>query len=386
MAKRRRLSAPSGAEAPRTAPQAGPEHDAMGYLPSAQRPLASPLTAAAPIAQVTGASAAAAAFEEVSAALTAARSEGRLIQRLPLEAIDTAYLVRDRLAEAAGEDLQSLIDSIRARGQQTPVEVVALEDGRYGLISGWRRMNALQRLHADTGEDRFGQVLALLRRPATASDAYVAMVEENEIRVGLSYYERARIVARAADLGVFADEAAALRALFASASRAKRSKIGSFLALYHALDARLQFPGAITERLGLGLARAIADDAGFGARLADRLRKAGAETAEAEQDLLQRALNDGAGGGDCAETPTPPPIAPTIAPAAKPDAPEALPHPTGVSPGAATLDRPAGAEEIAYGIWLEQGGGALRPRFTLSGPRVDTALRDRLVAWLRQQG
>lgn len=368
MAKRRRLTAPTGAEASHS----GLEHDVMGYLPSAQRPLASPLagTGSAPIAQVTGASAVAAAFEEVSAALTSARAEGRLIQRLPLGAIDVAYLVRDRLADTAGEDLQSLIDSLRARGQQTPVEVVALDGGRYGLISGWRRLTALQQLHRETGEDRFGQVLALLRKPASASEAYVAMVEENEIRTGLSYYERARIVARAADLGVFADEAAALRALFAAASRAKRSKIGSFLAVYHALDVRLRFPGAISERLGLALARAIAADEGFGARLADRLRKAGAETPEAEQDLLQRALSEGA-GQERDDTP-----APT---AAKPAPPDQL-------AAAATLDRPAGAEEIAYGIWLEQGGGALRPRFTLSGPRVDAALRERLVAWLRQQG
>jgi hypothetical protein len=35
---------------------------------------------------------------------------------------------------------------------------------------------------------------------------------------------------------------------------------------------------------------------------------------------------------------------------------------------------------------MEQGGGALRPRLTLSGPRVDADLRARLVAWLRQQG
>jgi hypothetical protein len=34
-------------------------------------------------------------------------------------------------------------------------------------------------------------------------EAYLAMVEENEIRVGLSFYERARIVARAAEAGVF---------------------------------------------------------------------------------------------------------------------------------------------------------------------------------------
>ena len=52
----------------------------------------------------------------------------------------------------------------------------------YGLISGWRRLTALQALHAETGEARFATVQALVRRPETAADAYVTMVEENEIR------------------------------------------------------------------------------------------------------------------------------------------------------------------------------------------------------------
>jgi ParB/RepB/Spo0J family partition protein len=349
----------------------------MKYLSSTPRP--------APIAQVTGASATAAAFEEVSAALASARSEGRLIQRLPLDSVDAGYLVRDRLAagDAGGapdEDLHSLMASLRARGQQTPIEVVALEDGRYGLISGWRRLRALKALQAETGEDRFGHVLALLRQPESASDAYVAMVEENEIRVGLSYYERARIVARAAELGVFEDETAALKALFAAASRAKRSKIGSFLAVYRALDGRLRFPEALPERLGLSLSRALegggAGPTGFAARLADRLRKAAPESAEAEQALLARALADGAGGAPAAAGPIPAGTEPVR------PAPPATPAPAPRS----TLDRPEGAEEIAYGIYLEEGGGALRPRYTLSGPRVGADLRDRLIAWLREQG
>jgi ParB family chromosome partitioning protein len=72
-------------------------------------------------------------------------------------------------------------------------------------------------------------VLAVLRRPDTAAEAYVAMVEENEIRVGLSYYERARVAARAAEAGVFEDASAAIDVLFSTASKAKRSKIRSFV-------------------------------------------------------------------------------------------------------------------------------------------------------------
>ena len=100
--------------------------------------------------------------------------------------------MRDRIA-VAPDDLAALTESLRARGQQTPIEVVDLGGGQYGLISGWRRISALRALLDETGEAQFATVLALLRQPADASAAYVAMVEENEIRIGLSYYERARL-------------------------------------------------------------------------------------------------------------------------------------------------------------------------------------------------
>jgi ParB/RepB/Spo0J family partition protein len=264
----------------------------------------------APIADVAGAAAATAALEEVTGELRAARAGGRLVQALPLDAVDAAYLVRDRL-DHDPEALEALLASIRARGQQTPIEAVELEPGRFGLISGWRRLSALKRLHVETGEDRFARVQALLRRPETAEDAYLAMVEENEIRAGLSYYERARIVARAAELHVFPDEQAALRRLFASASRARRSKIGSFLPLYHALDARLRFPAAIPERLGLKLSKALTGTPELGPRLAERLRKAAAaETydAGAELAVLTRALAADPAPEPAAAPPAPPAI------------------------------------------------------------------------------
>ena len=51
------------------------------------------------------------------------------------------------------------------------------------------------------------------------------MVEENEIRADLSFFERARIVRRAVEGGVFGSEKQALQSLFSAASYAKRSKI-----------------------------------------------------------------------------------------------------------------------------------------------------------------
>jgi ParB family chromosome partitioning protein len=77
-----------------------------------------------PIAQVAGETAEHAAFAEVARTLTEAREEGRLIQRLPLDGIETGHLVRDRMAFDEAE-MAALVTSLRARGQQVPIEVVA---------------------------------------------------------------------------------------------------------------------------------------------------------------------------------------------------------------------------------------------------------------------
>lgn len=240
-----------------------------------------------PIADMAGASAATAAMEEMAATLRAAREGGRLVLSLPLDQIEAGYLVRDRIASDP-EEMAALVESLRARGQQTPIEVAQIGPERYGLISGWRRLSALRQLEAEGAETV--SVLALLRKPDQASDAYVAMVEENEIRVGLSFYERARIAAKAVEAGVYPDDRAALRALFAAASRAKRSKIGSFLTVVRALDGALRFPESIGERLGLQLAQALEADAELGARLQTDLVKVPAPDAATEQARIAKAM------------------------------------------------------------------------------------------------
>ena len=302
--------------------------------------------APAPIARVAGDAATTAAFEAVSDELHRARVEGRLVQTLPLAAVQDDYLVRDRIL-AEDEDLAALMASLRARGQQAPIDVVDLGGGRYGLISGWRRLSALRLLAAETGEARFGVVRALLRRPAESSDAYVAMVEENEIRVGLSYYERARIVAKLVDQGVYESTQKALQSLFSTASRAKRSKIGTFIGIVVALDGVLLYPARIPERLGLALAHALEADPGLAARIRDRLVAAPPLDAEAETTLLAALLAEAR-----------PPI---------------------VSHAKQSQVDP---EEVAPGISLGGKAGHL----TLSGPGVTAAFHDRLIAWLQGAG
>jgi ParB family transcriptional regulator, chromosome partitioning protein len=306
------------------------------------------LIAPAPIARVAGDAATTAAFEAVSDELRRARVEGRLVQALPLAAVQDDYLMRDRIL-VEDEDLAALMASLRARGQQMPIDVIDLGGGQFGLISGWRRLSALRLLAAETGDTRFGTVQALLRRPAESSDAYVAMVEENEIRVGLSYYERARIVAKLVDQGVYQTTQKALQSLFSTASRAKRSKIGTFIGIVTALDGVLLHPAHIPERLGLALAHALAADTGLATRIRDRLGASRPLDAEAETALLAALVAEAK--------------PPTVSHAKQS---EAAPLP----------------EEVAPGVYLRGESG----RLTLSGPGVDAAFRDRLIVWLRERG
>lgn len=274
MAKRKRLTPPD----PAFLEPSAPETKSMFSAPA--RP--------APIADVAREASASAALSEMADTLARAREEGRMVVTLPLDRVVLDHLVRDRVV-VEEEAMQSLMASLRDRGQQTPVEVVALADGRYGLISGWRRCKALRLLAEERGDPE-PEVLALLRRPEEASDAYLAMVEENEIRVDLSYFERARIVVRAVDEGVFAAERYALQELFRAASRAKRSKIGSFLPVVRALDGVLLYPQALSERMGLTLAQMLAEDAGFAARLRAALKAADRPDAAAEQAVLTQEI------------------------------------------------------------------------------------------------
>lgn len=325
MAKRKRLSPATLTEDP----DPGLETKAyLGWAGSGRR-------SAPPIAEVAGDSAAKAALEEVAGELTRAKAEGRMVVSLPLESIVVDHLVRDRLAQE-DEEMASLVDSLRARGQQTPIEVTDLGGGRYGLIAGWRRVAALKALFEATGDSRFAKASALIRTPEGAPAAYLAMVEENEIRAPLSFYERARVAVQAARLGVYSDTKSAVKALFAAARAPKRSKILSFTVLVEALDDVLRFPAAIPEHLGLKLVAAI--EAGQGEALRRALAQAEITEVAAERNLLEAALR---------------------------------------SPS-----RPEAGSPLGAGVEIIQTKGKL----TLQGPGVTSALIADLRAWLAARG
>lgn len=261
MAKRRRLEVPQGLETKTmTAPPPRP-----------------------PVAAIAGDAAGRAAEAEMAAALEAAEAEGRIIRDLPVARIEMHHIARDRMV-LDPDEMTALSASIEARGQQTPIEVVHLGGERYGLISGLRRIEALKRL----GRDR---VLALVRAPESAEAAYRAMIEENEIRADLSFWERANIAVMATGQGVYASPRAAVKDLFAHVPAPRRSKILTFVTLREKLGQNLAFPTAIPEKLGLALAKAIEADGRVARRITDALRKTPPADAVAERRVLERALS-----------------------------------------------------------------------------------------------
>lgn len=291
---------------------------------------------APPIARVAGEAADAAGLDAVARTLAEAREEGRLVQRLPLDQIRTGTFLRDRIY-LDEDEMAGLRESLRVRGQQVPVDVVPREGGDgYDLISGLRRVTALRDLGA-------AEVLAVVRKPAQAGATYLAMVEENELRAGLSYYERARLVLETARRGVFPDAQAAVKALFARASPAKRSKILSFGAIHDHLGDVLRHPAVIPERLGLKLAQALDGDDTLAARIAADLSADPPADAAAERGRLEAHLK---GPG----TPSTP-------------APDTAPDTVRLSPD----------------LVLEARAG----RLVLTGQGADAALRRDLEAWLR---
>lgn len=318
------------------------------------------MATAPPIAQMAGAVSTQAALEELSGVVESARSRGLMIEELPLEAVDGRYLVRDRL-ERDDDEMTALIESLRSRGQQTPIEVATLAEARssatYGLISGWRRLTALRRLYEETSDPKFSYVQARVVRPESACDAYLSMVEENEIRVNLSHYERARIVVRALAEGVFETRKQALQGLFGNVPRSRRSKIGSFIPLVETLDELLRHPTAISERLGLALARKMETSPSFTQDLRQRLQVAsrGVLDTEAEISILLAALKDS----------------------------EATAVPMEELSSKASPGSQAGQQVRQVTPQLQLGYEPSNCRIEILGPGVDGALLNELGSWLR---
>lgn len=289
MAKRRRLIAPDASELQEleegfaTKPSANPFE-----TKSAVPPIAQVAAEAASLNSMAGVTdrVALARDQGDAARWREAEKDGLIVQILAVADIDQDFIRRDRLVEDV-EAMAELQASIKENGLRAPIEVAKTETG-YGLISGFRRLQAYRALA--TGDAVFAQIPAFVREADAGQAAYVSMVEENEVRANLSHYERGRIAVLAKGQEVFPSIEAAVDALFAAASKAKRSKVRSFALVHEALGDLLQFPTGLTEKAGLALATALRD--GRQTQLRAALAEADVQDAKSEWALLQKTLKD----------------------------------------------------------------------------------------------
>ncbi|MGA0614867.1 ParB/RepB/Spo0J family partition protein [Paracoccus sp. KR1-242] len=223
-----------------------------------------------------------------------AEARGMIARDVALSEIVTDQMMRDRMA-LDPEEMAELKSSILSHGLRLPIELYELavpEGGKlYGLISGYRRLTAIKTLLGETGRGEYTTIRALIRKPEGAAAAFVAMVEENEIRAGLSQYERGRVAVVASDNGAFETVEEAIEQLFSSGSKAKRSKLRSFAQIHEELGDLLIYPQVLTERQGLRLAGALR------AGMTDELRRVLAtgqpSDGDAEWALLEPVVQRG---------------------------------------------------------------------------------------------
>ncbi|MEM1149010.1 MAG: ParB/RepB/Spo0J family partition protein [Pseudomonadota bacterium] len=197
-------------------------------------------------------------------------------------------LTRDR-SQTADPDLEELKASIEAIGLSNPIRVEQTEDG-YELIQGFRRLSAFRELERDTGDGRYARIpAALVPRGEPLVDLYRKMVDENMVRKDLSFAEMAQLaLSYSRDENV--DLRDAVRALYASALKQKRSYILSFATLLERVGDQLQFPESISRKFGLDLYKALEASENLGAMIAADLRDGKPSTPEAELQLLRGAL------------------------------------------------------------------------------------------------
>lgn len=194
-----------------------------------------------------------------------AEADGRVLSRVPLDAIHVDDLPRDRLKlddVASSDEMDELKASIRARGQREPMEVYRDAEGRLQLKKGWRRLTALRSLHQETGDARFAEAVCRIDGEERGRvDLYIDMVEENAVREDLSFAEMAQLAIEAQRDPAcgFATHDDAVRRLYGSLHKMKRSNIRQFVTLMEAVGDVLQWPKAVGRDLGANVGRKLRD-------------------------------------------------------------------------------------------------------------------------------
>lgn len=220
---------------------------------------------------------------------------GLVIDVIPLEAVHTSKLIRDR-SRRLDPDLADLKASIKAVGLSNPIRVEQRPDGGYELVQGWRRLSAYRELLAETGDAQYARIPAgLMAKGETLDSLYRRMVDENMVRKDISFAEMANLArAYAEDDGTGCrDLDEAVNILFATAAPQKRSYVRRFAFLMRAVEKSLEHPEAIPRQLGLSLANRLENEPGAAGLLGRALAAAPRRTAEEELAILRR-FADGA--------------------------------------------------------------------------------------------
>ena len=198
--------------------------------------------------------------------LRAAREEGRVLERIPLDQVDISDLPRDRMdldGVLAADEMEELITSIRSRGQKEPAELYEGVGGQLHLKTGYRRLMALKTLYAETRDEAFGALLARVDRKASDRlGRYIDMVEENVVREDLTFAEMAQVaITAAADEGVAEQSATAMvNQLYGALHKMKRSHIRNFVQLLETFGDLLIAPKLVPRNTGTELIRALQAD------------------------------------------------------------------------------------------------------------------------------
>ncbi|WP_323718104.1 ParB/RepB/Spo0J family partition protein [Paracoccus aminovorans] len=241
---------------------------------------------------------------------------GLITDMIPLDAIDTRKLIRDR-APGADYELAELVESIRDIGLSNPIRVEPAGEGRYELIQGWRRLSAYRQLLEESGDaEKWGRIPAgIAARGEELQGLYRRMVDENLVRKDISFAEMAQLALHYAmdPMTEEHDPEKAVAILFKSAGYQKRSYIRSFIRLMESLGETLIYASEIPRALGLALSQRLDEVPGTAAAIRAELKDWDTRSIKDELDILRRYAGQGADG----EAPAAPRAAAPTVPAGK---------------------------------------------------------------------
>lgn len=140
--------------------------------------------------------------------------QGEAVVELEPDIIDASF-VRDRLEDDGGE-FEALVAAIGEHGQDSPILVRPhpVSAGRYMVVFGHRRLNAMRRL---------GRKVRAVIKTLDDRDHVIAQGQENSTRSDLSFIEKALFARKLVALNYDSDNKTALMAL--SIDRATLSKM-----------------------------------------------------------------------------------------------------------------------------------------------------------------